>query len=830
MKRLFTLLGLSLLFMSATFAQDPGSVSGKLQDVDGEALPFANVLLFSSSDTSLVKAGFTNDEGVFRLVPVPAGSYFVQATYVGLAPYRSEVIQMTEGQQLELPPVTMTAADTEIDAVQITAMRPLVSVKPDMTVFNVEGTINAQGENAFDLLRKAPGVMIDNNDNIMLLGKQGVRIMVDGKPSPLSNADLANLLKSMNSNQIESFEIITNPGAKFDAEGNAGIINIKMKRDKNSGVNGTVELGYIIGTYSKYNGSASINYRKNKIAAYASYSAGTGLRRNFMFFNRVQTVPVANGTDTVDVPTFYNSDTEMLMDFTNHNFRTGVDYYAGKRSTFGVMASGFIQDGTWSSESTTLIGPDSTGVPVSILDATATSPSNRTNLNFNANYRFDNGKGNTWSVDADYGLFNLKSTSFQPNTYFAPDGQTVLGEDIFSNNTPTDINIYTFKVDHERMVGKGKLGAGVKFSYVETDNTFDFYNVINGVEVLDPEVSNQFVYTENVNAGYVNYQTQIKKWGINAGLRVENTNSLGDLTAMDSTQDKVVDLHYTNLFPSAGLTYSLNQSNMFRLTYGRRIDRPRYQDLNPFENRISALAYQRGNEFLRPQFTHNIQLTHTYKYTLNTTLSYSHTTGFFTEITYNNGDGSTFLTKENLSTRDVMSLNVSYPRQIAKWWSTFTNVSGTYMRTASDFTRTTDLIDLDRAWFNVYHQSSFTLPKDITVQLSGFYNSPGVWGANWITEDFWGIEVGARKKLMKGRATFSVGVTDIFFTMQWRATQDFDDQVSAGGGGWESRTFKANFSYNFGNQKVKTRKRKTGNKEEADRLGGGGGGGAPGGN
>ena len=374
---------------SFSFAQTPGGeISGKILDADGSPLPFANVVLYSK-DSAIVKAGFSGDDGQFVLFPIAAGDYWVRATFTGYAPVVINDIHLATDQKLILPETKMAEVGTEVTGLQIQTERPLVTVKPDMLVFNVENTPNAIGENAFNLLRKAPGVMIDNNDNINLLGKSGVRVYIDGKQSPLSGSDLANFLKSIQSSQIESFEIITNPSSKWDAAGNAGIINIRMRRDKSLGANATLDLGYAIGWFGKYNGSTSVNYRNKHFSVFGAYSAVTGLDRNFMDFTRHQ------GSLSLSPVTV------MLEGYFNQNFRAGFDYFIGKKSTIGVLASGFLSQNTNNNATVTVITPDATGVPNSVLNASNHIVGGNNNLNFNLNYKYDNSKGVTFNADAD---------------------------------------------------------------------------------------------------------------------------------------------------------------------------------------------------------------------------------------------------------------------------------------------------------------------------------------------------------------------------------------------------------------------------------------------
>lgn len=801
---------LTCSFSAATAQTTNGSVTGKLTDEDGSGLEYATVVLHNASDSAIVKAGYSDDQGKFLIAPVPAGKYYVRTTYVGYPPTKSEAFDLAAGQAYELPVMKLQPSGAQMADVRITTERPLVTVKPDMTVFNVEGTVNAVGENAFTLLRKSPGVAIDNNDNIMLLGKSGVRIYIDGKPSPLSAADLANLLKSMQSDQIESFEIITNPSSKYDAEGNAGIINVRLKRDKSMGTNATLNLDYSAWLHNRYNGSLSVNYRGKKINAFGSYGAGLGKQRNFMHFYRAQ-----NGTS-------FTQETEMVNDYLNHNFRAGMDFYLAPKHTVGFIVNGFLANGELNSTSNNDIRDIASDSLFSLLRATSNNDFTRSNVNTNLNYRYDSKKGTTLNVDADYGTFDINTDALSPNLYLDPETNAVTADRTFSSHAPTSIDIYTLKSDYERNLGKGKLGLGFKTAYVQTSNTFDFFNYVGGAPVLDTNRTNTFAYTENVNALYANYQRQIKKFGIQAGVRAEQTNSLGVLTALKETENDRVERHYINLFPSGGVTYNHNQMNTFRLTYSRRIDRPRYEDLNPFEMKLDELSYRKGNPFLKPQYTHNMELGYTYKYTLNASLSYAITTDFFTNLTDTIESVRTFMSMQNLSTRKVATFSLSYPWAPTKWWSTFTNASVFNSRQEAAF-GVGKTIDVSRTSFSAFHQSSFTLPKNFGIQVSGFYSSPGIWGANFLTRRFWGVETGVTKKLFNERGLLKLGMSDIFFTMQWSGEMTYGALYSSGGGGWESRQIKASYTHTFGNTNVKgARKRATGLDDEQKRASGGG--------
>ena len=829
MKTIFTYLSLLILSFGLLGARDTGVVKGLIQDSDGEPLPFATVILNNVADSSMVKAAYSDESGEFILTPVPAGEFWLKVTFTGMETYESAPFTLSAGQTLELPLINLAEQSSELETVNIRAKKPLVQVEPDKTVFNVSENPIGIGTDAFELLKKAPGVIVDNSDAITLMGKNGVLVFIDGKRSYLSTADLANLLKTIQSNEVESIEIITNPSSKYDAEGNAGVINIKMKKDLSLGANGSVNLGYAIGKFNKFNGSVSGNYRNKKINTFGSYSAGAGRRYNWMEFWRVQ-------GDTTGQLSSYALRTNMYNNYQNHNLRGGVDYFIDGKHTIGILASGVLSTRDGSNLSQTDIALYPQGDPVSLMISNGNSEADNANYNLNVNYAFDGGEGSTWNIDADYGYFKNSNDSYIPNDFQNPlTGETQF-EDNFFNFADTKIDIYTFKVDHERNLLKGKLGAGVKFAYVTTDNQLSFYNEINDQPVYVPERSNLFTYTENVNAGYVNYKKQIKKWGLQAGLRVEQTNSLAELTAEQNNDFPRVERNYLNWFPSAGATYNLNQKNMLRLTYSRRIDRPRYQALNPFLYQLTSLAYRAGNPFIQPQYTHNVEITHTFKYTLNTSLSYSHTQDFFSEVTLPLTGGANFLTTANLDFQQVITLNVGYPFSVTDWWSFYVNGTvynkrqkgrfqegDTILAQFGDILQSTTF-DFNQTVGSFYGQTTVTLPKNIQIQASGYYNTPGIWGANFLTREFWGTEAGILWRFLDEKASLKLAVSDPFLSQVWRANQVLEEGnfSSDGMGGYESRQFRVNFTYNFGSSTVKSsRKRKTGLDDEKDRANGG---------
>ncbi len=804
--RLFSAALMLLCTHFATGQSATGQIAGKVFDNGGKPLEYASILLQRAADSTLAKLEYTATDGSFEIADVQAGEYFIGVSYVGLPDYRTAPFTLSEGQQLQLPEIRYAGSTVEMKEVTVTAQRPILEVKPDKMVFNVQNTINGAGNNAMELLRKAPGVVVDNNDNITMLGRAGVQIYIDGKPSPLRGNDLAEFLKALQADEIDAIELISNPSARFDASGNAGIINIRLKKDKRLGGNGSANLGYSVGVFSNYQGGISGNYRNKTINAFGSYNYNSGTWFNTMDMYRKQLGLLFDQSS-------YSGGT-----YSNNNFKAGADFFLSKKHTVGFLVNGYSGGNLSNGNSRALIGLVGQAALDSILVASTHSESDRNNLNFNVNYRFDNGKETIWNIDADYGLFRNDAIEDQPNRYLDPTEQTVISERNYANNTPTNIDIATMKIDHERLFAGGKLSAGLKTAVVRTDNTFDFFNVVDGDKVLDTDLSNQFDYTENVNALYVNYARQIKKFGIQAGLRAEQTNSKGVLTAFRPVDNAEVTRSYIDFFPSGGITYALSPKHNFQINYSRRINRPSYQDLNPFQGRLDELTYEQGNPFLRPEYAQNLQFTHTFLSRFNTTLSYSHTRDQITRIVDTAGVSGSYITWLNLADQYAYSLALSAPVQIRPWWSSFTNLTGSIQQNRADYGGG-KVIDLSATTFNIYSQHTFKLPKDWAFEVSGWYNAPSLWGGTFEMDAMWSVDAGIQKKLLNKKANLRLAVSDIFLTNRWTGTSRFGVLDMRVGGGWDSRRFRMSLSYNFGNSEVKgARRRSTGLEDEQRRI------------
>lgn len=800
----FGLIIFSILISIGGLGQSTKKITGNLTTETG-AVPFATVFVKNSADSSVVKVALSDSLGNFKFVGLPDGNYFVNVTMVGLSPYYSEVFEFGSAD-VNLGRIIMEF-NAELGAVDVVVIRPIIEIHPDKTVFNVQGTLNATGANGFDLLRKAPGVIIDNNNNIVLEGKSGVEVYVDNKPTILAGEDLVNYLKSMQAADIDKIEIITQPSSKYDAAGNAGIINIILKRDKNLGTNGTLTAGYGYGVNHHGNSSISLNHRNKKTNIYASYSNNIGTNWSFFYLDRTQ------------FGSTYESRTDNNDYQGSHNGKAGIDWYINAKHTIGILASGNYFASESNGQNITEIGPVGFTNPEQILTANNTGVGLNYRAAGNINYRFADTLGHEFTTDVDYGIYSRDANNYQPNEYMDVASQQILYENNYRMITPTDISIATGKMDYNQNLWGGKISIGAKVSFVTTDNSLNFYDVVDGVDNFNTARSNEFKYTENIVAGYVNYARKIsKKLNFQAGLRAEQTNSVGDLVSTQATSEDHVERHYLNFFPSGGLTYNPNFNHAWALTFSRRIQRPNYQSLNPFTWQVNELSFMKGNPFLQPQYGNNVKVSHTFKYRFNTSLSYSYVEDFFAQISDTLGQTQSFLISRNVADEQTVTLGVSLPFSITKWWSVFISVNGfhtSYIGTDDKFQA------VNRFTGSAFGQNTFLLPKGFKFEVSGWFSSPSIWGGTYLTQSMGAMDLALEKKFMEDRLSVRASCSDVFFTSWWRANMQYGELSIQGSGGWESRIARVQLSYNFGNKDVKKiRDRKTGLDDEDKRTGG----------
>ncbi len=656
--KIYIILVLVLSTTVATFAQPAGvsgHVSGTLLDEQGKPMMFASATLLNTKDSSVVQGSVSNEEGVYTFDHIKEGNYIVKASNVGYQNATSQPFTINQSsEQVDLPKITMQPASHSLNAVNITAAKPLIERKTDRVVMNVEGSVLAAGNSAMDILERAPGVSVDKDDNISLKGKQGVTVMLNGKLTYLTSAQLATLLRSTDGNTISSIEIISNPSAKYDAAGNSGIINIKLKKNKQIGTNGSLTAGTGYGAFWKDNQTLQLNHKDGNLNIFGSFSHNDNKRIQDIGIERV----ITNGTAV----TYFRQTTPLLESDHNNSYRLGADYDLSSKNTIGFVVNGYFNSERDGIDNHTYIGPnftqaDSTLRTVSSINQTY----NNFAVNLNDTYKIDTA-GQELSADLDYSKFNNNAMSQYVTDYYLVNGSIQHPESFLGNLTPSVIDIRTAKADYSKPITKSlKMEAGIKFSDVKTDN-----NLTEKTVATDPYIStNHFIYDEKIDAGYINFNRDFKNYSVQAGLRAEYTSSMANGDSSNVVSN--IPRHYLDFFPSLFINHTINDKNDINFSYSRRIDRPQYDNLNPFVFHIDPYTYQKGNPYLKPQYTDNFELNYTYNKSITLTLGYSRTTNVITEVP--GTDPATkvsFITQANLQVQNAYNANLYAPYTIAE--------------------------------------------------------------------------------------------------------------------------------------------------------------------
>jgi outer membrane receptor protein involved in Fe transport len=748
---------LSLFVSYGVYAQSQaGTVSGKITDGSQKPLEGATVLLVTAKDSVIHRTTISAGDGSFILEKARYGSYKLVVTATGFSRYKSGPVTISaEQSSVAVGMITMVQQSSALQGVTVTSQKPLVERKIDRTVVNVESMISAAGSTALDVLEKSPGVLVDQNGAISLKGKSGVVIFIDDKPTYLSGADLESYLRSLPASSIEQIELMTNPPAKYDAAGGAGVINIKTKRTRVKGFNGAVNAAYAQGRYAKTNNSLNFNYRNNKLNAFGTFTFNT-----------------TNAFSDLDINRFFkNPNGSRKYDFLQHTYirptgsaytaKIGADYYATAKTTFGMVLTGITRNGNRNNDNQSRILNAAFQLDSTIV-ANNTQENIFRNGGVNFNYRHQYAKaGPELTADVDYIHYRTDNDQVFNNYTYLANG-TLTNKDRLNGSLPAGINIYSGKIDYTHPLKSGmRVEAGLKSSHTETDNVAEYFITANNTTSPDYDKTNHFIYKETIHAGYLNTGKESKRWSMQLGLRAENTVSdgrqLGNVMKPDSSFKRT----YTSLFPTAYINYKLDSAGKHVLTldYGKRISRPYYQDLNPFISPLDKFTYYVGNPFLQPAYTHNIQLSYGFRSLFTLSVSYSSTTNNTNE-TIEIVNGTYFSRPGNIGKITNKSVSLDGNTRITKWVTLNLYTEVTNIHSVSNFY--TGLLDTQGTYWFVQPNFQFKLGKDWNAQLDGLYQT------DLISNQFkllkrGRVNLGVSKKL-SAAATFRATVNDIFYT------------------------------------------------------------------
>ncbi|MGF2411312.1 TonB-dependent receptor domain-containing protein [Ferruginibacter sp.] len=709
-------------------------------------------------------------------------------------------------QQKDSLPQKDTAAFNQtkkLKEVVLASKKPFIEQQIDKTVLNVQADITAIGSTAFEILQKAPGINITGEDVINMSGKAGVNVLIDGRPTQMSAKELANFLRGMSGSTIDKIELISNPSSRFDAQGNAGIINIRLKKNKIKGTNGNVTAGYQQQVHYRSNGSFNINHRLGKINAFANISVNNNLQHTSGVISRNVLV------DNV-VKNFNNVTTDIDRNV-SHNTRAGIDFYQNKKNSFGILFTSSGNRNPFNTPGITHISSNGT-----IDSALKTSNDNlyknrRYNTNFN--YKYEDTLGSELNIDADYTWFkNTNLTNL--TTDYLDRFNTKYNYTANDLDVATQINIYALKADYIRQLKKinAKVETGFKLSAVATNNNLLAASLNGSAMKADTGRSNEFNYKENIYAAYINLGRQIKKLEYQIGVRVENSAVKGTSVDLRNTQINTPDTNYVNIFPTAFVSYKVNDKNMFALSYSKRINRPDYQSLNPFETIYDIYTSEKGNPYLKPQYSNNFEVKYTYRYALNIAVGYNRTKNYSQTITTQTGQQTTG-TPANIGSLDNGYLNISAPLPITKWWNGYANITGFFNHYQGILPN--GILNEKTFGMNYYIQQNFTLGKGWSTQVSSWFNA-ATKEAIFNSKSLGSLDFGVRKNILKAKGSLRLSVADIFNTQRWQQTVQFANMDFSYYRKWESRGVRLQFSWSFGKTGFKERDRAT--NQDANRI------------
>ncbi|WP_442588777.1 outer membrane beta-barrel protein [Pedobacter sp. AW31-3R] len=800
------LFSIACLQLKAQTSPVKGDISGKVLDETGKGFPYTTVSLLNAKDSAVVKGTLSADNGTFQLNNIEPGTYVVAFYVVGYKKiYRGPFSVSAEKNVQVLKEVQLAQDSRQLKGVEIVKQKPLVERQIDKTVINVENSALSVGNNALEILQKSPGVTVDKDGNLSLRGKKGVNVMIDGKPTYLSSEQLANLLRSTGGSAIQSIELITNPSSKYDAAGNSGIINIRFKKNRNYGTNGSVLGGGGYGRFYKAIAGLTLNHREKKFNVFGNY--------DFASTKRFGSTDIVRLNNTATDKTYFDQTNYMTKKRTSHNYKGGLDYFINDRNTLGLAINGYDSQGANDAKILTLIGDRPSKTDSSVV---ARNPSRNkyTGMSVNLNFKsVIDTLGQEISFDADYSQYRDREDIAFHNQYLDAAGQTSKDDYLFRNFTPKKINIWAAKTDYTYPLNKTmKLEMGLKSSFVETDNHFVFENFTDNAWQNDARRSNTFLYNENINAAYANINRKFKTTNVQLGLRAEQTNSKGNSV----TENKIVNRNYLNLFPSVFINQELSKNHDMGVSYSRRIDRPDYGSLNPFVYFVDLYSYRYGNPFLKPQYTNAFELSYSYRKTLNISVAFSRTKDVITDVLLTDTATKTiFISKQNLAAQDAYNLNVSYPVQVTKWWNTSNNFTGYYNRfSAPDIAGSP--YKSGRLAFNLNTNQSVTVNKTTSIETSAYYQSRQIYGT-LIIEPQYSVDLGIKKSFFEQKMDVKLAANDIFKMQRSQITSAIPSQNYVVKERWESQVFWLTCVYRFGSKDIKAARQRSGSSEAEGR-------------
>ena len=792
---LIVILGLSQKVSAQTF-----ELSGEVRDERNEAIPFASVFLLQTADSTLVKGTSADESGSFTIENITEGIYFLKASYIGRT---SNALAIDISKDIKIGALIIQQNAEQLNEVVVTANRPQIERKVDRLVFNVENTVLSQS-NSWEILQQTPGVI--NMQDELQIRNQAAVVYINDRKVQLSSEEIRSLLENYQGSNIKSVEVIPNPPAKYDAEGGA-VLNIITSKNISLGYKGNVNTSYTQAIFPKYIFSTSHFYKTEKLNVNASYS----------YAPRKDIKKSANETNFInDTGIFSRWDTyfEDIKRFHTHSAGVVLDYEFNERNTLNLTSNAQLSPyRNYDSFQNTDIS-NAAGVLDSTFTTSSFEDESKNNISGDLTFKHRFKENGSLSFNGHYTHFDLTRTQDASSNYFQPDG-TFIRDFNFFTDASQDIEIITGQLDYTNLLGTVGVEAGVKGSFINSKSRLDYFDANNG-RVLNPTLSDNFLYDENVYAGYFSLSKDWEKWSIKTGLRGEHTQSSGTSVALSTINN----LEYFELFPSFYLLHNINENHSVAFDYSRKLTRPRYEDLNPFRTFINENIYAEGNPNLLPSFSNNFNLNYTLKQEFFFDFYYRDNGNYISTFSFQDND--------NQITRDVTQnvlesisygFDFNYGKSISNNWYLYSYISifheeETFLALESDAFSATN--EFDGFYLDVTNY--LTLSKDGSFKgelgltyLSGFLQG------SYILEETTNLTFGLRKSIWNKRALISIATNDILGKANARVASKYLNQDNNYLAVPETQYVRFGFTYNFGNFRLEDNQRDI-DKIERNRL------------
>lgn len=804
-QKIFLYLTLCSLY---AFGQNNGAVAIQIMGSQKQPLTGASIELVKQKDSSLVKSLLSDSLGKALFSSISPGSYFCRISRIGYAPSATNIFILDTNVVFNLGTIILQPKEETLSAVTVTGRKAFIEWHADKMVVNLDAGITNTGTTAAEALEKMPGITIDKDGNISLKGRSGVTVMIDGKQTYLSSSDLATLLNGMSSTQISQVEIMDNPSARYDAAGNAGLINIITKRNRQKGFNGSVSTAYSQGFYPKSNNSLQLNYRNGKWNVFSNYSVN--LARNF---TRLYALRTYLQQDEKTIRSLLEQPSFIKGKGITHTLRAGLDYAVTDNTIVGLNLSGLALSRE-SSGNSSAQWMNNDFIIDSLIQTSSRNKTSWQNAGANLNLRHSFTASRGLSADVDFIQYNISGNQFFENISVLPSTYSEASK----ADIPSGIRIYSAKADYSQKIKNWKFEGGWKTSLIKTDNEVAYEFRVGTDWKPDLGKTNHFLYKENIHALYSSAETKKNAWTVQGGLRYEWTSydakQLGNAVVKDSSFSR----SYNSLFPTLFASFTADSAHSFSLSAGRRIDRPPFQKLNPFLFIINKYTYQKGNPFYRPQYTWNIELTHTYKEAVTTSLSYSTTNDYFSQIFPLDSNGIVHYTEGNLGRLQNWGLSLGVQKAPASWWSVSAQAVLNYKR-LEGFIEKAYKTNITQVSFNL--TNSFKFNKDWAGELSGFYMSRSQHDIQEVVDPSGSLSIGIAKTVLKSKGTLKLSVRDLFYTQWMKGLTQFVGATEYFKLTRDTRVVGLSFSWRFGNAFKATKRSGGAAGEEIERVGNG---------